>query len=190
MEGDPLDANPSAIEPHTLPEPGAGQPLGRRLAIHAIRFILLFVLWIILSGRFDAFHIVLGIISCLIVSRMSGDLLFTTDNPFGVLRLWLRFICYIPWLMGQIFLANLHVLYLTFHPRMKHLIKPCVIKFDSRLKSDYARTTFANSITLTPGTITVNADALGRFTVHCIDEKSSRALPGAMEEKIAWVFEE
>ncbi len=73
---------------------------------------------------------------------------------------------------------------------MKDLINPKIIKFDSRLKSDVSLTTFANSITLTPGTITVHAGVMGKFAVHCIDDKSGKDLPGEMEIKIAKVFDE
>ena len=104
--------------------------------------------------------------------------------------MWLRLFAYIPWLIYQIFLANLRVMYLVFHPRMRELINPKIIRFNSELKSGYARTTFANSITLTPGTITVNVTALGRFSVHCIDDKSAQSLPGEMEERILKVFRE
>jgi len=58
------------------------------------------------------------------------------------------------------------------------------------LKSDYARMLFANSITLTPGTITVDVTALGRFSVHCIDDPSGQSLPGKMEAKIVAAFRE
>jgi len=103
---------------------------------------------------------------------------------------WLRFIGYVPWLLYQIFLANLHVMYLVFHPRMMELIDPQIIEFDSKLTSDISRTTFANSITLTPGTITVHVTAGGKFSVHCIDTESGKPLPGEMEAKIAKVFAE
>jgi multicomponent Na+:H+ antiporter subunit E len=82
------------------------------------------------------------------------------------------------------------VLYLCFHPRMKEKIDPQVIKFQSGLKSDLALVTFANSITLTPGTITVYTDRDGHFTVHAIDWKSASGLPGGMQDKIAKVFGE
>ena len=81
-------------------------------------------------------------------------------------------------------------MYLVFHPKMMELINPQIIEFESRLKGDYARTAFANSITLTPGTITVNVTVLGRFSVHCIDDQSGLALPGDMEERIVKVFRE
>ena len=159
-------------------------------ATFILSFVILFLLWIVFSGRFDGFHITLGILASAMVAAFSGELMFTSREPRGIFRLWLRLFTYIPWLIYQIFLANLHVMYLVFHPKMKELINPQIIEFDSELKSDYARTTFANSITLTPGTITVAVTVLGRFSVHCIDDKSGQSLPGEMEEKIQKVFRE
>lgn len=157
---------------------------------HIISFFILFILWIIFSGRFDAFHLILGAISSGIVTAVSGELMFTTSNTRGILLSWMRLGKYIPWLIYQVFLANLHVMYLVFHPRMMDLINPQIIEFESRLKGDYARTTFANSITLTPGTITVNVTVLGLYSVHCIDDRSGQGLPGEMETKISNVFRE
>jgi multicomponent Na+:H+ antiporter subunit E len=48
----------------------------------------------------------------------------------------------------------------------------------------------ANSITLTPGTVTVFTSVMGRFTVHAIDDASAQALPGEMEDRVARIFEE
>lgn len=155
-----------------------------------ITFAIMFCFWIFFSGRFDVFHMALGLISCLIVSKISHRLLFPDAVHKGLFRSWLKFAAYLPWLFYQIFLANLHLLFLTFHPRMKALINPKIIRFDSRLKSDVSRTTLANSITLTPGTITVYTGVMGSFAVHCIDDKSGEDLPGTMEEKIAEVFDE
>jgi len=146
--------------------------------------------WLFFSGKFDLFHISLGVASCLIVSAVSSRLLFPNDLPPGLFKCWLRFAAYLPWLFNQIFTANLRVLYLTFHPRMMELINPKVIEFNSCLKSDVSRTTLANSITLTPGTITIHAGVMGTFAVHCIDDKSGRDMPGEMEKKIAKVFAE
>jgi len=146
--------------------------------------------WFLFSGRFDLFHILMGVVSCLFVSAISSRLLFPNVLPSGLLKCWLKFAAYLPWLFNQIFLANLHVLYLSFHPKMMDLINPKIIEFDSRLKSDVSRTTFANSITLTPGTITIYAGIMGTFAVHCIDDISGQDLPGEMESKIAKVFDE
>ena len=155
-----------------------------------LSFFVLLILWIILSGRFDAFHLIMGVGASALVTALSGDLLFTSRNPRGLFRLWLRLAGYIPWLLYEIFLANLHVMKLVFHPRMLDLIDPKIITFDSQLKGDYARMLFANSITLTPGTITVDVTVWGRFSVHCIDDASGKSLPGKMEQKIAAVFKE
>ncbi len=160
------------------------------VAPFTLTFLIMFFFWVLFSGKFDPFHISLGIGSSLIVAAFSKDLLFPSRIKPGFIVCWLRFAGYIPWLFYQIFLANLHVLYLVFHPKMMELIDPKIIEFDSRLKSDISRTTFANSITLTPGTITVNVSVLGKFTVHCIDEISGRSLPGSMEARIAEVFSE
>lgn len=155
-----------------------------------LSFMILLALWVIFSGRFDGFHLTLGMVSSALVAAFSGDLMFSSSHPNRIFRLWLRLAGYIPWLLYQIFLANLHVMALVFHPRMMDRIDPKIITFDSRLKGDYARMLFANSITLTPGTICVNVSVLGRFSVHCIDDVSGRSLPGKMEEKIANVFKE
>jgi len=168
-----------------------GAPLEtRRNTTFFLSFIIFFILWLIFSGRFDTFHITMGLVASAIVSFLSGDLLFTTSRPKGLIRMWVRLAGYIPWLLVQVFLANLQVMYLTFHPRLIDIIDPQIIEFDSRLKSDYSRTTFANSITLTPGTITVNVTVLGRFSVHCINTKAGEPLPGEMEKRIAKVFRE
>jgi multicomponent Na+:H+ antiporter subunit E len=155
-----------------------------------VTFTIMFGFWLIFSGKFDLFHLTLGVISCAMVAAFSHDLLFPAGLKIDFLYTWIRFAGYIPWLIYQILLANLHVLRLCFHPRMMDLIDPHIIEFNSRLDSDIARTTFANSITLTPGTITVNVSLLGRFTVHCIDFPSSKPLPGDMERRIAGVFKE
>ena len=146
--------------------------------------------WVLLSGKFDPFHLSLGVISCGIVAYFSSDLLFANPRPQGLLSQWVRFVRYIPWLMFEIIKANIHVTYLVFHPRMMDLIDPRIIKFQSKLKSDLALVTFANSITLTPGTITVYVSIDGDFKVHAIDKASGDPLPGEMEANIARTFGE
>ena len=167
-------------------------PTRKRFALvpFVLTFFIMFVFWVLFSGKFDLFHISLGIGSGLIVAALSKDLFFPSRITPGFIICWLRFVGFIPWLFYQIFLANLRILYIVFHPRMMELVDPKIISFSSKLTSDISRTTFANSITLTPGTVTVNVSVLGKFRVHCIDEKSGRPLPGEMEKRIAKVFNE
>ena len=182
------DGNPG----HKDVQPRPTRKSTRRLTAGSfvLSFIILFGFWLIFSGKFDLFHLILGCVSCLLVAAVSSDLLFPSGISKNFFGSSIRFAGYIPWLLYQVFLANLHVLYLAFHPRMQSLIDPKIIEFDSRLTSDIARTTFANSITLTPGTITVSVSVMGRFTVHCIDAPSAEPLPGEMERRIADVFKE
>jgi len=181
-------------EDQSQPKPGNGASPSRHpkrfSAGFFLTFLVMFAVWLVFSGRFDGFHLTIGGISCAVVALLSADLLFPSPVNRRLPLLWFRCIGYIPWLLYQIFRANLHVMYLVFHPRMMELIDPQIIEFNSKLTSDISRTTFANSITLTPGTITVNVTALGKFSVHCIDTESGQPLPGEMEARIANVFGE
>lgn len=155
-----------------------------------LTFIILLGVWILLSGLFDAFHLSLGVISCLMVAYFSGDLLFSSPDLKRLAFLFPRFMKYVPWLLYQVFLANLQVLYLAFHPKMMAHIDPRIIEFRSGLRSDMALVTFANSITLTPGTITVSASIYGDFRVHAIAGPFADTLPGEMEARVAQAFGE
>jgi multicomponent Na+:H+ antiporter subunit E len=73
---------------------------------------------------------------------------------------------------------------------MHQLIDPHIIQFQTGLKSDIAITTLANAITLTPGTVTITANAEGGFRVHAIDRQSAQGLPGVMRDRVAHVFGE
>jgi multicomponent Na+:H+ antiporter subunit E len=154
-----------------------------------LTFILMFLTWIVLSGKFDPLLLWLGGISSFFVAYYFYDLLFPgmEQEYTGV---FFRFLKYIPWLFFEIIKANFHLLYIAFHPRMKEMIDPHIITFKTNLKSDIAIATLANSITLTPGTITVTATSDGVFRVHAIDRESADALPGTMLEKVAKVFGE
>ena len=187
---------PKSAEPGSDPGAFSAQPSQKTAVDHRspvsflLTFLILSAFWLIFSGKFDAFHLFLGLVSCLIVAVLSSDLFFPSRIDPGLPQCWFRFAGYIPWLLYQVFLANVHVLYLTFHPKMMDMIDPHIITFDSHLKSDVARTTFANSITLTPGTITISVDEMGVFSVHCIDQPSGQVLPGEMERRVGVVFKE
>ncbi len=154
-----------------------------------ITFILMFITWVVLSGKFESLLLWLGVVSSLLVAYFFHDLLFPNTKP-GHMKIFFAFSKYTPWLIFEIIKANFHLLYLVFHPRMKELIDPHIIDFKTDLKSDLAITTLANSITLTPGTITVTASSEGAFRVHAIDRPSAEALPGVMLEKVANIFGE
>jgi multicomponent Na+:H+ antiporter subunit E len=152
-------------------------------------FVILFLFWMLMSGRFDYFHLSLGIISCAIVAHISQDLLFTDIKSKKRHIEIIRFLRYLPWLFYQIVLANVYIAYLALHPRMSIHIDPRIIKFKTRLKKELSLVTFGNSITLTPGTITVLIKN-GHYYVHAIDGFSAQALPGDMEMRVGHVHME
>jgi len=156
---------------------------------YVVTFFLLFLNWIIWSGMFDAFHLSLGVIACSIVTYTTHDLLFKEEKFSGkLLREAIRFILYIPWLIYQIVIANLHVASLVLSPKMP--INPQLVRFKSGLKKEISLVTLGNSITLTPGTIT--ADIVdGEFFVHALSKKTADdLLTGDMEKRVARIFEE
>lgn len=151
---------------------------------------MLFGLWILLSGRFDAFHLLLGVFSSAFVSYMSCDLLFARPPDTTSAGVIFKFIAYIPWLCWQVFLANVHVLRLAFASNLHERLDPHIIRLQTRLKSDVALVTLANSITLTPGTITIFASTDGDLSIHALDRTIGDVDSlHYMENKVFEIFE-
>ncbi len=179
---------PSKSGPNDRQEPASTSPL-KAIGSFLITFLMMMITWIVLSGNFDPLLLILGVISSFLVAFYFYDLLLPGLEPMYI-GIFFKFCRYIPWLVMEIVKANFHLIYIAFHPRMKEIIDPQIITFHTNLKSDIAITTLANSITLTPGTITITADPDGVFRVHAIDKKSADALPGVMLEKVARIFGE
>ncbi len=159
-----------------------------RILSYIFTFIIMLAVWIILSGKLDLFHISLGVISSILVSYFSAEMLFPEAKISFLLKTWLGLLGYLPWLIYQIFLCNLHLVYLVFHPRLKEVINPQIVTFKSKLENDIALVTIANSITLTPGTNTIYLSLYGDFTVHAIDDASIEGIPGELETKAKKIF--
>lgn len=128
-------------------------------------FFVLMALWLLMSGIYTAFMIGMGVGSVFlvlfVVSRMN-----TVDGDRPELGFSLaRFAKYMAWLMAEIARSNWAVTKIILSPNMQtrqHLFTVPAIQ-----KSDMAQVMFANSITLTPGTITVETEP-GRFLVHAL----------------------
>lgn len=143
-----------------------------------------------MSGQFDSFHLSLGVISVAIVSLFTKDFLFQDQTKplrerigecFRILGYWL-------WLLIEIAKANMQVLFLALHPKLKERISPQIISFSTSLKKDFSRFVFAQSITLTPGTVTVQVND-GEFIVYALTKEMAQSLPGEMERRVKRVFE-
>jgi multicomponent Na+:H+ antiporter subunit E len=139
--------------------------------------------WILLSGQFHFILLVSGVVSSLFVAYISHDLLLGHKDIRPVIIRTYRLIRYLPWLFWQIVLANLDLVYRTLHPGMK--IEPQIIKFNTDLKTDKGIAILANSITLTPGTVTVVASKDGEFIVHAIAKgPADSLLSGQMQTRV------
>ena len=152
-------------------------------------FSLLLITWVILSGLLDEFHIGLGILSCFLVTWLSSGLLFN-DRSLSFhsrLRQAFRLFFYLSWLLWQIVLANIHVLRISFSTRVRERIQPQLVRFRSGLKSDFEKYVLAQSITLTPGTVTLKIDD-DVFLVHAISDVAAEGLMGSMADRVRHVF--
>lgn len=143
----------------------------------------LFIVWLIFSGQYDLSHVVLGFfLSCGVAWLNTGY----PHSPFHQFPLG-RLVLYFPWLFLRIVASSLHVTKLILNPSLR--IEPKLITYESRLNHQAAVVMLGNSLTLTPGTITVEIEGT-QLIVHAIDEASGEDLTsGRMERKIAWVFE-
>ncbi|MFC1807482.1 Na+/H+ antiporter subunit E [Candidatus Omnitrophota bacterium] len=134
-----------------------------------ILFIVSLIAWSLLTWVPDWQHIAVGVVVCGFVAYMIGDL-FTSrphllQNPA---RYWYFLGNYVPVFIWEVIKANFDVAYRVLHPNL--LIKPGIVKVRTELKTDVALTFLANSITLTPGTMTVDIDKdNGILYIHWIN---------------------
>ncbi len=160
-----------------------------------VRSVVLFVFWLLLSGHFEVQFLVLGAVSSILTVAMTRDLLGSSRTkefqPFPTTVRWLfsslfRFSLYLPYLAYQIVRSNLEVAYMVLHPRMP--ISPRLVEFETPLKMEPAQVLLAHSITLTPGTITVDVHD-GRFLVHSLYPGAAQGLiKGEMPRRVGEVF--
>lgn len=101
----------------------------------------------------------------------------------------IAFLRYIPWITLEVVKANLHVLKLATTKKGYEEMSPRVVTFTTKLKTDFAKFVLANSITLTPGTITMLIRGQV-FHVHTMSQfLEDDLLTGSIERKVAEVFE-
>jgi len=131
--------------------------------------MLSFALWLSLSSKLDLSELICGGLVCLIISLFGAHMYSKLGFPSLSIKMVLFFLVYIIVLFWEIMKANFDVAYRVIHPKMP--IKPGIVVIKTRLKSDIAKMILANSITLTPGTFTL--DVIGdKLLIHWINVKS------------------
>jgi multicomponent Na+:H+ antiporter subunit E len=149
---------------------------------HAINLTLfLFAVWLLLSGHYTPLLLVLGMLSTLLVVFLAyrADLIDREIQPVlikpTVLFYWV-------WLGREIIKSNIDVCRRILDPRMP--INPKVFTVRAGQKSDLGRVTYANSITLVPGTVTMDVEA-DVFTVHALTRDAEADLQtGEMNRRV------
>jgi multicomponent Na+:H+ antiporter subunit E len=165
-----------------------------------IQFGLLLGLWLLLSGHYDVFHISMGVFSALLVVLLNvrlrkyyffeeelAEIKARMKDVFTVRLRYGRVLFYIPWLIWQIVVASLQVAAVVLNPKMP--IDPALLRFKTKFPNTSARVILGNSITLTPGTITIQING-DEFLVHALMDVSYGAIEeGQLPIEVAKLYE-
>ncbi len=135
-----------------------------------IYFVVALVVWLLLTWSLDIQMLIAGVIASIIVAVLFHEIMPKEHKVFisPVRMFWL--LLYVPVFFYYMLIANFDVVYRALHPKMP--IKPGIVKIKTKLKTDSGITALANSITLTPGTLTVDLTDDGFLYVHWINVKS------------------
>ncbi|MDD5195372.1 MAG: Na+/H+ antiporter subunit E [Candidatus Omnitrophica bacterium] len=141
------------------------------MASRIIFFIVGFLVWCLLNWKPNYQEIIIGVIAAAGVAYLTGDLFTTRPALFKNPRRYIWILYYIPLFLWECLKANLDIAIRIIRPSCP--IYPGIVKVKTSLKTDIALTCLANSITLTPGTLTVDIDKEKRILyVHWINVKS------------------
>jgi len=129
------------------------------------------LVWLALTPTLDPQELWIGVGVCVVLSVLLNSYYLRLGLPPLTIKRLVFFLIYVAVLAWEIVKANFDVAYRVVHPKMP--IKPGVVVIKTRLKSDIARMILANSITLTPGTFTL--DVIGdRLLIHWINVKTEK----------------
>ena len=166
-----------------------GAPLAYFIGLSAI----LYVFWILLSGKFEAKFLVMGAAFALVTAYICGSFLIVKNVHTGREFFLLKFrygkaLRYFFWLLWQIVLASLDITRATLN-RVETV--PAIVFFKMDFENPMASAVLANSIILTPGTITLDVSEEGIFEVHALTKSAADGLfEGTMQRKVAEIFDE
>lgn len=168
--------------------------VNRRITSITIQFVILYVFWLVLSGHFQLKYMLIGAVLVGVVTYLTNDLFYAALQQGASLyaavsnifrQIW-RFLLYIPWLLSRIVMANVQVAMIVLNPKMP--VAPALLVFKTTMLKGMARVTLANSITLTPGTITADL-AKDTYVIHTIQPPlAGELVEPVMQNKVAHVY--
>jgi len=149
--------------------------------------IFLYLLfWVIISENFKIETLCIGILISLLVATFNKDLI-VDGKRLNFKKNIARWLSYTIMLIKEILVSNFNVAKIVLSPQI--VISPMVVIIKTKIKSDFHKTIFANSLTLTPGTITISMDG-DEIAVHCLKEEFAKELTNSAFEKIILKVEE
>lgn len=155
-------------------------------------FICLWAIWLVLTASTDLQEILVGGIIAFIVALPSHQLLFRGDGWKKITPSRMAHaLAYLPYYIWAEIKAHANVIYRIVHPKMP--IKPGIVKVPIKMKTDFGVTTVADSITMTPGTLSVDVGN-GAIYVHWINvttvdpEETGKKIAGGLERFIGGIF--
>lgn len=141
-------------------------------------YIIFFLIWIIFNGQFTLEIALFGlVVSGLIYLFICKFMDYSPKTDLIILKKTLALLHYGVILLIEILKANLVVFKMTYSA--KYEFEPAIVHFKAPLKSKFAKVLLANSITLTPGTITVNLEN-DEYTVHCLDKELAAGIDSSI----------
>ena len=141
----------------------------------------LFAFWLALSGHYTPFLITSGAV-CAVLCAAAALRMRTVDPEGYPIQLFVRFLAYLPWLIGEIAKSAWAVTKIILSPHLP--ISPTMTTLTSSQRTTVGVATYANSITLTPGTITVGQRG-AELTVHALVREGALDLEaGAMNRRV------
>lgn len=157
-------------------------------------FIFSFLVWCALTSVTDLQEVITGVVVAALVSLVAGKFLITSEKREHIIKRIISSIKYLFKFLWEMAKANLHVAYIVIHPALP--IKPGIVKIKTKLTKDSAITVLTNSITLTPGTLTVDLNPETKeLYIHWIEvlstdvEKNTKTIGGKFEPLLTEVFE-
>lgn len=130
-------------------------------------FVVLYGTWIALSGHFTPFFLIAGAIAAAITVAISERMSLIDGSRYPIILSW-RLPLYWAWLSWEIVKSSISITRKVLTPRME--IEPVLVSIPCNLKNDFLSVIYANSITLTPGTM--STDLNGRnIEVHALDHQ-------------------
>ncbi len=145
-------------------------------------FIFYFVIWLLLSGHYDPLLLTLGVLSCITCLYVTWKAKFIDEEGLP-LHLLIRLPIYTVWLFKEIIKANID----TAKIIILNNPDPQNFRVKSSQKTEAGKVTYANSITLTPGTVTTELDG-DVLEVHALSsDMADDVKSGAMDKKVSWL---